>query len=98
MQIGVKTVRMVRVEASEAEWDSLRQLVAEGLSVVDTITPGMAHIAAALGLQVRSEEGRDPMPTVDAESVPAPVTALPSPRKSRTRKEREPHGDGSVSV
>ena len=98
MQIGVNTIRMVRVEASEAEWDSLRRLVAEGLSVVDTLTPSMTQVAEALGLRVQAAETGDPIPALEAENDPIPSTALPSPRKSRTRKEREKHGDGPLSV
>ena len=98
MQIGIKTIRMVRVEASEAEWDSLRRLVAEGLSVVETITPDMAYVADALGLQVRSDDGGAPQSVSEEDGGSTPAAALPSPRKSRPRKEREPYGDGSVSV
>jgi hypothetical protein len=53
MKVGVRTIRVVRTEATEAEWAALRQLVAEGLTVVETLTPIMAQVAAALDLQVR---------------------------------------------
>ncbi|NMP20758.1 hypothetical protein [Sulfobacillus harzensis] len=72
MQVAVRTIRVVRTEATEKEWDALRQLVAEGLTVVETITPAMAHVAESLGLQVRDNP------------APAPESA-PAPKRRRTK-------------
>lgn len=74
MQIAVRTVRVVRTEATEKEWDALRQLVAEGLTVVEQITPAMAQVAESLGLQVRD--------AAPAEPAPAPPPARKPPRRS----------------
>ena len=50
MHVAVRTVRVVRTEATEKEWDALRQLVAEGLPVVEAITPAMAQAEQRIAL------------------------------------------------
>ena len=55
MQVATKHITVVRVDTTEAEWAVLRQLVAEGLTVVETVTPAMQRCAEALGLDVAPE-------------------------------------------
>lgn len=78
MQVAVRTIRVVRTEASEKEWEALRHLVAEGLTVVDHITTDMEHVAASLGLRVQ-----------DAASEPPPAPA-PTPRQPRAKSAKRP--------
>lgn len=78
MQVAVRTIRVVRTESTEKEWETLRQLVAEGLTVVDHITPDMAAVAASLGLRVQD---------APAEATPSPA---PTPRKPRTKSGKRP--------
>ena len=78
MHVAIRTVRVVRTESTEKEWETLRQLVAEGLTVVDHITADMEHVAASLGLRVQ-----------DAASEPPPAPA-PTPRKPRVKSAKRP--------
>ena len=76
MRVQTKTVTVVRLEATEAEWAVLRGLVAEGLSVVAAVTPDMARVAEGLGLQVQ-----DPADAPAAVPPPAPPDRPPRRRK-----------------
>ncbi len=69
MQIQTKTVTVVRLECTEDEWATVRQLVAEGLTVVPTITPAMQGVAQAFRLNVA--EPAAPV-TVSMEDAPKP--------------------------
>ena len=60
MKVATKTVTVVRAEMSEAEWAALRQLVAEGLAMVDTLTPTMQGLAEALHLNVAASDAVTP--------------------------------------
>lgn len=66
MQVATKHITVVRADATEAEWAILRQLVAEGLTVVETVTPAMQRCAEALGLNVTPEA----LPAAAADSGP----------------------------
>ena len=52
MQIQTKTVTVVRLECTEDEWATMRQLVAEGLTMVPTVTTAMQGVAQAFRLNV----------------------------------------------
>ena len=67
MQVHTRQITVVRVEASEAEAAALRALLAEGLSVVEAITPAMARVAEAFGLAVQ-----EPTPSAEADAPDAP--------------------------
>ena len=86
MQVAVRTIRVVRTEASEKEWEALRHLVAEGLTVVDHITADMEHVAASLGLRVQE---------APAETVADPV---PPPRARKTGPKSAKRPDAPESV
>lgn len=68
MKIATKTITVVRTEMSEGEWATIRRLVAEGLTVVDTLSPAMQAVAEALHLNVADA-------TPDAEPEPPPQGA-----------------------
>lgn len=71
MHIATKQLTVVRVEATEAEWATIRALVAEGLTVVEAVTPAMARCAEALGLTLASPD-------------PAALAAAPAAPPTRT--------------
>lgn len=81
MKVGVRTIRVIRTEASEDEWAVLRQLVAEGLTVVDTVTPLMAQVAAALDLQVREPAKPESPPARRGRPRMEGATAPPEPKE-----------------
>lgn len=60
MRVATKTITVVRTEMSEGEWTTLRHLVAEGLTVVEAVTPVMQGVAEALRLNVASPEASAP--------------------------------------
>lgn len=60
MQVTTRTVRIVKLEATEAEWELIRQLIAEGLAVVETITPPMARLAEHLHLAITGADKKTP--------------------------------------
>lgn len=84
MRLQTRTVTVVTLEATEAEWAAVRQLVAEGLSVVDTVTPRMRQVADALGLRV-ADAGALSDATPPVEERPAPDDRAPTPRARRAR-------------
>lgn len=60
MRVATKTVTVVRTDMSEDEWALVRQLVAEGLTVVEQITPAMQAVAEALHLNVAAPDPGTP--------------------------------------
>lgn len=58
MRVTTKAVTVVRLDLVGAEWDALRQLVAEGLTVVETVTPAMQAVASALQLRLPADPMR----------------------------------------
>lgn len=79
MKVATKTMTVVRTEMSEGEWATIRQLVAEGLTVVETITPAMRGVAEALRLNVA-----EPTPTPSPAPTPTPAA------KARVKEPKRP--------
>jgi hypothetical protein len=78
MKVATKTITVVRTEMSEGEWATIRQLVAEGLTVVEAVTPAMQAVATALRMIV-------------AEPTPTPTPATKT-RVKATKRPALPEG------
>ena len=48
----VAEIKLYRMELNKEEFEALRKLVAEGLTVAEEITPVMRQIGEQLGLQI----------------------------------------------